>query len=249
MGFELAYRSSAGTGRTVVLVHGNSSSSAVWQGVLDGPFGSRFRCLAVDLPGHGASPRVAGYSLPVYASALADFVPKDAVVVGWSLGGHAVLHAARSLDHAAGFVIFGTPPIATAASLAEAFLPNPAFNVGFQGEVSTDDAIAYANAMLAPGSAVSPDVFVPDILATDPAARSGLAASVGEGRFVNEVEVVASLTKPLLVLHGGEDQLVSLDYLRSLGRPVDVLDGVGHAIPVEAPDLLAQRLADFLATL
>ncbi len=82
-----------------------------------------------------------------------------------------------------------------------------------------------------------------------PAARAGLAASVGEGRFVNEVEVVAGLAQPLLVLHGGEDQLVSLDYLRSLGQPVEVLDGVGHAIPVEAPDLLAQRLTDLLATL
>jgi pimeloyl-ACP methyl ester carboxylesterase len=247
--FELAFRGSAGTGRTVVLVHGNSSSSAVWQGLLDGPFGACFRCLAVDLPGHGASPQAADYSLPSYASALAGFVPADAVVVGWSLGGHAALHAVRSLPDAAGFVIFGTPPIATAASLAEAFLPNPAFTVGFQGEVDTADAISYANAMLASGSAVSPDVFVPDILATDPAARTGLAASVGEGRFVNEVEVVSELTKPLLVLHGGEDQLVSLDYLRALGWPVEVLDGVGHAIPVEAPDLLAQRLTDFLATL
>lgn len=248
MPFELAFRGTAGTGRTVVLVHGNSSSSAVWQGLLGGPFGQQFRCLAIDLPGHGASARADDYSLPTYASALADFVAdQEAVVVGWSLGGHVALHAAQSLPHAAGFVIFGTPPIATADSLAQAFRPNPAFNVGFQGEVSTDDAIAYATAMLAPGSPLSPDLFVPDILATDPAARLGLAASVGEGRFVNEVDVVSSLDQPLLVLHGGADQLVSLDYLRSVGLPVEVLDGVGHAVQVEAADLLGRRLTEFVS--
>ena len=250
MATELAFRSSTGTGRTVVLVHGNSSSAAVWQGLLDGPFGQRFRCLAIDLPGHGASARVDEYSLPVYASALAEFVgDEEAVVVGWSLGGHVTLHAAPSLPGAAGFVIFGTPPIATAASLAEAFLPNPAFNVGFQGEVGPEDALAYATAMLAPGSAVSPEIFVPDILATDPAARLGLAASVGEGRFLNEVEVVGNLAQPLLVLHGAEDQLVSLDYVRSVGLPVEVLDGVGHALPVEAPERLPERLGDFVSGL
>lgn len=100
--------------------------------------------------------------------------------------------------------------------------------------------------MLAPGSSVSPEVFVSEILATDPAARTGLGASVAEGRVVDEVELVRGFGRPLLVLHGGEDQLVSLDYLRSLGLDVDVLPGVGHAIPVEAPELLGQRLAAFI---
>lgn len=251
MASELAFRSSTGTGRPVVLVHGNSSSGSVWQGLLDGPFGQRFRCLAVDLPGHGASARATDYSLPAYASALVDFVSplEDPVVVGWSLGGHAVLHAASQLPGVAGFVIFGTPPVDAPASLARAFLPNPAFNVGFQGEVSPEEALAYATAMLAPGSLVSPEVFVPDILATDPAARVGLAASIAEGRVVDEVSTLSNLSQPVLVLHGAEDQLVSLDYIRSLGLPVEVLDGVGHTLPLEAPERLAQRLTEFVSGL
>ncbi|MFC0438800.1 alpha/beta fold hydrolase [Kutzneria buriramensis] len=248
MSTELAFRSSAGTGRTVVFLHGNSSSSSTWQGLLDGPFGQRFHCLALDLPGHGGSRPADDYSVPAHASALAEFLQKneDVVVVGWSLGGHITLHAANALTRAAGFVIFGTPPIETAASLAEGFLPNPAFNTGFQGEISPEEALAYAKSMLAPDSAVSPDVLVPDILATDPGARTGLGASVAEGRFVDEVEVIANLSQPLLVLHGAEDQLVSLDYLRKLDLPVEVFDGIGHAIQLEAPDLLARRLTEFV---
>jgi pimeloyl-ACP methyl ester carboxylesterase len=74
---ELAYRESAGTGRPVVLVHGNSSAGRTWQALVDGPFGERFRCLAFDLPGHGASPPAAvaeAYSLPGYADNLVGFL-------------------------------------------------------------------------------------------------------------------------------------------------------------------------------
>jgi pimeloyl-ACP methyl ester carboxylesterase len=156
------------------------------------------------------------------------------------------LHAASALPRAAGFVLMGTPPIAAAESAATAFLPNPAVGAGFRGEISAEDAAAFAAAMLAPGSSVSPEVFVPDILATDPAARLGLAASLREGRIIDEVEAVAKLGRPLLVLHGSEDQMVSLDYLRSLGLPVEVLAGVGHAIQVEAPERLGRRLTEFV---
>ena len=49
-GFE-----SPGTGRPILLVHGNSSSSRIWQKQLQGALGAKFRVIAIDLPGHGAS--------------------------------------------------------------------------------------------------------------------------------------------------------------------------------------------------
>src|ERR1700677_4384860 len=49
------HESSAGQGPPVVLIHGNSSSSSVFSRQLDGALGERFRLIAVDLPGHGAS--------------------------------------------------------------------------------------------------------------------------------------------------------------------------------------------------
>jgi pimeloyl-ACP methyl ester carboxylesterase len=60
-----------------------------------GAFGRRFRCLAFDLPGHGDSAPAGNredYSLPGYAAVLVGFAratgADDAVIVGWSLGGH-----------------------------------------------------------------------------------------------------------------------------------------------------------------
>ena len=261
-GQEIAFKESEGTGRPVILVHGNSSSARVWNPLLTGAFGERFRVLAIDLPGHGGSAPAEDpetYSLPGYASVLADFAKEsgaeDAVIVGWSLGGHIALETASALPEAAGFVIFGTPPVAGPADMGEAFLPNPAVAVGFVAEVDADQARTYAESFLAPGSTVPTDELVEDILATDGAARANLVASLQTGRFTGEVEIVANLKQPIAVLQGDGEQLVSLDYLRRLAIPtlwrggVQVLPGVGHAPQVEAPEEFANVLTEFITEL
>ena len=259
-GQDIAFTESAGTGRPVIFVHGNSSSARVWNPLLTGAFGERFRSLALDLPGHGASSPAenpeATYALPGYASVLADFAKElgaeDAVIVGWSLGGHIALEAAAALPHAAGFVIFGTPPVTGPADMAEAFLPNPAVAVGFTADVDADLAKSYADSFLAPESTMPTDDLVADILATDGAARVNLVASLQAGRFTDEVEIVTHLKQPIAVLQGADEQLVSLDYLRRLTIPtlwrgaVQVLPGVGHAPQVETPDEFADILTQFI---
>jgi len=262
-GQDIAYRRSSGTGRPVVLVHGNSSSSRTWHGLLDGAFGQRHRCLALDLPGHGVSPAAAAgsgvYSLPGYAAVLAGFVEalgaREAVLVGWSLGGHIILEASSALPNAAGFVIFGTPPIGSLADMPEAFLPHPAVQIAFTADLDADAALAYATALLAPGSTLPTGSLVADILATDGTARGEMAASLGTTPFADEVEVVATLDKPLAILHGAHEQLVSLDYLHKLRAPtlwrgaVQVIADAGHAPQEETPDEFAALLDQFIAEL
>lgn len=196
-GQQIAYlENSAGQGgqgdRTVIFIHGNSSSAKTWLPVMAGDLAHRFRCLALDLPGHGRSEPARDqdvYSLPGYASLLTRFVKEvggnEAVIVGWSLGGQIVLEAAHSLSDAGGFVIFGAPPVASPAQMAEAFLPNPAMGALFSAHVSESEAKLAAESFVAPGSALRTDGFVSDILATESAARTGLAASAGAGRFAD----------------------------------------------------------------
>ena len=257
-GQEIAFRQSPGNQRTVVFAHGNSSSSRPWGQLMAGQFGQRYRCLALDLPGHGRSAPASNhsiYSLPGYAATLAAFAralaAEDAVIVGWSLGGHTAIETAPSLPEAAGFLISGTPPVASAAQMAEAFLPDPALNVGFS--VSQDQALAYASSFVAPGPALPLDEFVADILSTDGDAREGLFASVGEGRFADDVDIVATLRRPLAILQGENEQLVNLGYRRQLTIPalrrgaVQIVAGAGHAAHEEAPQELAGLLEQFIA--
>jgi pimeloyl-ACP methyl ester carboxylesterase len=261
-GQEIGFLQSAGSERTVVFVHGNSSSAGTWRRLMAGPFGQRFRCLALDLPGHGRSAPAsdhAAYSLPGYAATLAGFAAVldagDAVFVGWSLGGHIAIEAAPGLPGAAGFLVFGTPPVSSAEQLAEAFLPNPVLNTGFSADVSPAEALAYAGSFVTPGSALPLDEFVADILRTDGAARAGLAASIAEGRFADEADIAATLGRPLAVLQGDGEQLISLDYLQRLALPtlwrgaVQIVPAAGHAPHQEAPEAFAGLLAQFIADL
>ena len=261
-GQQIAFAQSTGPGRPVIFVHGNSSSARTWDQVMTGPFGQRFRCLALDLPGHGESgpaPDPAAYALPGYAAVLAGFAEAaeagDAVIVGWSLGGHIALEAVPALPAAAGYVIFGAPPVGSASQLAEAFLPNPAMNVGYSAAVDEEQARAYAASFTAPGSALALDGFIADIARTDGAARAGLLASIGEGRFADEVAVAARLPQPLAILHGEGEQFVSLDYLRTLAIPglwrgeIQLIPGAGHAPHQETPDTFASLLDQFIADL
>jgi len=261
-GQDIAFLESDGDGRPVIFVHGNSLSARTWQPQLDGPFGRKFRCLAVDLPGHGRSapPRhQSSYSLPGYAAALAGFAEATgaagAVVVGWSLGGHIALEASAAMPAAAGFVIFGTPPVAAADQLAQAFLPIPAMGVGFKADITEAEARAFATSFTAPGSALPLEEFIDDILATDGNARASMYASIGEGRFADELAIVAKLRQPLAILHGAGEQLVSLDYIRAVAVPglwhgeIQIIEGAGHAPHQETPEQFAELVEQFIADL
>jgi pimeloyl-ACP methyl ester carboxylesterase len=263
-GQQIAYAESpAGDGdHTVILVHGNSSSAKTWRPLMAHDFGRRFRCIALDLPGHGDSDPAAAtadYSLPGYAAVLTSFVQElgvaRPVIVGWSLGGQIAMEAADQLPDAAGFVIFGAPPVTSPAQMGQAFRPNPALGALFSEHVTAAEAKLAAESFLAPGSPLDTGELVADMLATDGAARTGLGASAGAGQFVDEIAVVAALRRPIAILHGADEQLISLDYLRQLTIPalwrgeVQVLPGVGHAPHQEAPEQFAALLSEFMSDL
>jgi pimeloyl-ACP methyl ester carboxylesterase len=252
---------SPGTGRPILLIHGNSSSSRIWQKQLEGPLGAKYRLIAIDLLGHGASSPAPDpeqdYSGPGYAGCIAvvarELDLKDAVIVGWSLGGHAVLNAAPSLPMAAGLMIFGTPPISKTPDgfsgfkglSATAFTPAP----------SDAEIAEWLTSAFAPGYSPIPPFLEADFRRTDGNARGYLGASAQAGRFDDEVEIVRNLKIPLAVVQGREEQIVDLGYLQRLPAPtlwrgqVQVVDGAGHATQWEKAEAFDRILDEFAASL
>jgi pimeloyl-ACP methyl ester carboxylesterase len=89
-GDRLAYRV-MGEGPVILLVHGITSDSAVWERVMPG-LARAHTVIAPDLPGHGSSDKPKGdYSLGAHACCLRDLLlvlgHERATLVGHSLGG------------------------------------------------------------------------------------------------------------------------------------------------------------------
>jgi len=258
-GQEVAYYESDGSGPPIVLIHGNSASSLTFSDQVNGDLGQSHRVVAVDLPGHGESDKATDpaqtYTMPGYAAVIAEVAEKldlrDAVFVGWSLGGHIVLEAADLLPQAAGFMIFGTPPLAFPPDMENAFQPNPAMGAAFAEELSQEDMEGFAAACLAPGTTLDLGPCVADIARTDGRARATMGASIAPDGYQDEVEIIRQMSQPLAVLHGEHEQLVNGDYLRGLEMPtlwrgaVQVIESSGHTPQVEAPEAFSTLVAAF----
>ncbi|MBO3272344.1 alpha/beta fold hydrolase [Hymenobacter defluvii] len=88
-----------GTGRPLLLVHGIGGSWRSWNTIIDGLAAER-DVIAVDLPGHGETPQLAGLnSIGTFADALTAFLTQHDLLgidaVGSSMGARLVLELAR----------------------------------------------------------------------------------------------------------------------------------------------------------
>ena len=76
----------SGSGRDLYLLHGWGMHGGVWEPVT-AALSQRFRVHALDLPGMGHSPACTPYTLDRLVQVLAETLPDDALLCGWSLGG------------------------------------------------------------------------------------------------------------------------------------------------------------------
>jgi pimeloyl-[acyl-carrier protein] methyl ester esterase len=99
-----------GSGPNLVLIHGWGMSGAVWQPLVK-KLGKLFTLHIVDLPGMGFSRPIEPFHLHAVAEKVAETLPADADVIGWSLGGQVAMRVALDYpDLVRRLVLVGSTP-------------------------------------------------------------------------------------------------------------------------------------------
>lgn len=237
---RLAWADSGGEGPVVLLIHGNSSCKEIFGRQLISELGLVYRMIAFDLPGHGASSDAPDpaltYSIHGYADAamsLLDALGIDrAVIVGWSLGGHAALEMMARWPGTVAAWITGTPP-AGGADMGDAFLPSEHMSLTFKEKFTEEEARDFAQEAVGDNVELLP-WMIEAALRADGRFRPLMLQSVAEGRDLDGREIVGTANMPLAVVSGSAEPFVNNAFLKSVtynnlwdGR-VHILEGMGH---------------------
>jgi pimeloyl-ACP methyl ester carboxylesterase len=246
----------------LVLLHGLGATGAVWQPVLASADRHwRGQWLAIDLPGHGASPPQASYDISEIAASVARLVARRAeaasrvVVLGHSLGGAIGLALASGECGVQPERVYGVG-IKVAWSeedlqrlAAIAAQPRRRFPTeqeawerylkvaGLAGQVDAHSPVVSRGVVRHPpdstatGTASQVEGWC---LAMDPHANG-----VGRPPFA---QLMAAARCPVHLARGRQDPLVTLDQLQSLDPTAVDLAARGHNVMIEAPGVLWEWL-------
>jgi 3-oxoadipate enol-lactonase len=241
-------------GPPVVLLHGLGSSSADWPRQVDA-LATRYRVVAVDLPGHGASPLPAGAltieRMAVDVAALLDALGGEpAHVVGLSLGGCVALRLGLQ-----------APARVRSLTLVSAFACLRPLAAGDLARIALRLALLHTVPMSRLAAHVADRLFPwPEQQPLHAAAAASIAATSREAyaaatralaRFDARGQV-AALRRPALVVTGDRDPIVPLAAKLRLGAAIPgarvaVVPASGHATPHDQPEAFNRLLLEFLA--
>lgn len=245
----------------ILLLHGNSSCWRAFTRQFDADLAGRYRMIAFDLPGHGASPDAAdpqrSCNIPAYADTalevLAALGIERAAILGWSLGGHIGLEIMARWPGLRGLMVVGTPPVAPdPAAIARAFIASPLMEFAGREGLSTDEVEAYARAACGPATDSIP-ALLEAARRTDGRARRCMMDQAMAGVGVDGRRVAETGGAPLAVVVGADDPfverdaLLSLDYASPWRGGVHVMAGCGHAPFLDKPAKFNELLDSFLA--
>jgi pimeloyl-ACP methyl ester carboxylesterase len=241
----------------LVMIHGNSYSRGVFRHQLRSSLTAHHRLIAFDLPGSGESSDAPDpertYTLEGSADALIELLGKlgvtNAIVLGWSLGGHIGIEMIPRFAGLRGLMITGTPP-AGPTEIEQAFKSTPMLGLAGKEELSPAEVDAYVQGTV--GKSAEP--FMREAVArADGRFRKTLFAKLGANPGPTQREIVGSSPTPIAVVHGGAEPIVNVDYVETVKyanlwqKRCFRLAGLGHAPFWEDPGRFNYLLERFLA--
>jgi pimeloyl-ACP methyl ester carboxylesterase len=243
--------------RTVLFLHGIGGNRDSFAGELP-RLAPRWRALAWDMPGYGASPAIEPLTFEALAQSVVNLLDAEkaerAVLVGHSLGGMIAQEtAARFPGRVAGLVLFAT---------------TPAF--GGKDETFKNEFLAHRLAPLERGKSMAEiaEDLVAGLFAPNPPAAARRRAIASMGAIApaayraalrcivtfNRADDLARIACPTLVLAAEHDRLAPPKTMERMaaripGAAYACIAGAGHLANFERPDEFNRILDAFLATL
>jgi pimeloyl-ACP methyl ester carboxylesterase len=265
-GERVAYRD-AGSGETLLLIHGMAGSSATWRAVIP-ELSKKYRVVAPDLLGHGESAKPRGdYSLGAFAAWLRDLLDelgiRRATVIGQSLGGGVAMQFTyQHRDYCQRLVLIGSGGLGPdlnwilrilSAPGAELVLPvvapQPVLNLGNKlGSWLTSAGIRSPRA----GEMWSAYCSLSDRPTRQAFLRTLRSVVDYRGQAVSALgKIHVSHGLPTLLIWGEEDRIIPVAHGYAAheavpGSRLEVLPGVGHFPHVESPAAVVEILDDFI---
>ena len=256
---RLRVADSGGTGVPIVLLHGSGANRMVFDHQFTSPLLSRFRLIAPDLPGHGESDDAADaaqYAMPGFAGAIEEMLTslevEQAVLMGWSLGGHiAIEMAGRGHVDYLGLMVCGAPPAAPGPiGMLRAFRTNLDLLLAGRAQFSSADVQRFYE--ICYGASGDPS-FLESIRRCDPRVRPAVAASLRRGTGHDQRRVVEGTDLPIAMVNGIEEPFARLNYVAGLryrnlwGGVCHIVPDAGHAPFRDHPEVFNDLLARFAA--
>lgn len=245
-----------GQGPDLVMLHGWSMHSAVWQ-EMAANLSKQFTLHLVDLPGHGKSGwQQNALEIETIVETLADQLPTKAFWLGWSLGGLiSIAMATRHPDRVEKLILLAATPKFVQADDWSCAVEKAVF-IQFYDHLDSDQAGTLQRFLLlqARGSARSRDTIrsLSDQLGienppVDEALKAGLDLLIEQDLR----KELSTLTCPIQMLLGERDTLIPRDMLL-MAKQIQpniqtvLLKGAGHAPFIACLEQCQQAIEQFI---
>jgi pimeloyl-ACP methyl ester carboxylesterase len=235
-----------------VFLHGYGEHMLTWRAVID-PLSSRYRILAVDLPGFGGSDKPdRPYTIETMVATTRDLLARwtkpPVILIGHSMGGAiAAATAAAEPERVVALVLVAPAGIDVAlGGILDTMSRRRSTLVGVW-----EAARASVTPLHDPAWLKEPPDKARYDPALDPAFRASAARALRDFQFEGLAEVYRRLRQPILLIWGATDPVVPPTVADSLAKylpchQLSILDRTLHRPQVERPDTVVAILKRFL---
>lgn len=255
-----------GSGRPLVMIHGWGMHSGVWQPLVK-RLSRYFTLYMIDLPGMGFSQPIEPGHLHAVAEKVAEQIPPNADLCGWSLGGLVAMRIALSHpEQVRRMALIGSTPrfVNSPAPDVGAMDEPTAWTHGIDARVFQDFAVQvsqdYQNTLIkfltlqCMGASDSRATIkqLRTSFAERPIPTAGSLQKALRILLENDLcEEIPQLRKPVLLMHGDRDTLAPVQAAHWLAQHLPfgrlrVLAGASHAPFLSHPEQCIEALVQFL---